>query len=460
MSPGTPHFSKSPAAFSRDLENNFASLADALVSANSSPVMPAGYFGDELGAEHLEESLDANPPDAGPPEVLPSLVASPLALEGLAFDGERVGQEYSQSPESSLLLPRRLVSSRPTSRVAAQVRRETPNFRPEKARWAVAIRTQDLEQLAQEWFDSTLDSGQSPRTVELRKMLIARLGWFLRQAHHDRCGAKEITLFFRHLRTGHTLPKGRWGEGAANRGKQPLRPATMATYDRHFRSFFNFLVAQHFLPHSPMDAMERQKDSADQIEPYTLEQIKAYIASAQRSKYPKRNEAVVRFLLDTGVRASELCGLKMGDMDLFGRRARVLGKGNRNRIVSWGRCCGMALRAYVRDEYFAPDQYKPTDPLFITATGKNAGEALTYTGLRLLVQKLGRRGGIQIARCSPHTFRHTFAIWFLRRGGEMNTLQMILGHNSLKATQIYVKYGQADFEQKQRQYAPGDILQG
>jgi integrase/recombinase XerD len=118
----------------------------------------------------------------------------------------------------------------------------------------------------------------------------------------------------------------------------------------------------------------------------------------------------------------------------------------------------MVLRAYVRDEYFAEGQCKPDDPLFITATGKNAGEALTYTGLRLLIRKLGKRGGIQVTRCSPHSFRHTFAIWFLRRGGQFGALQMMLGHNSQKATQIYVKYAQADIENQHRAYSPGDML--
>jgi hypothetical protein len=91
------------------------------------------------------------------------------------------------------------------------MRRESPNFRPEKARWTVAIRTCDLDSLAGEWFENTLGADQSARTAELRRMQIARLGWFLQLAGHERCGASELKHFFRHLREGHTMEQGRRG---------------------------------------------------------------------------------------------------------------------------------------------------------------------------------------------------------------------------------------------------------
>jgi hypothetical protein len=326
MSRGTPHFSKS----NPELLDVFEDEDDGLNAARA--VSP---FRDYI-TDFLDQSLPELDPLSGAPafederendsaEALiahQSLVAPfsngvqpehPIQPEypapARAVDGRDEGRQC------------RLVSSRPTSRVARQMQRDCPEFQLSSSQHIVAIRTRELLDLAEEWFSWTLDSGQSPRTVELRRTQIERLLWFLREGECEVCGTKQIRHFFRHLQDGHTLPMGRWGEGTANQGRRELRPATLATYDRHLRSFFHFLVKGRFLSASPMDDVPRQKNTADQVEPYTIEQINAFIRSAQRSKFPKRNEAIVRFLPDTGVRASELCGLRMGQVDLFGRRA-------------------------------------------------------------------------------------------------------------------------------------------
>ncbi len=270
-------------------------------------------------------------------------------------------------------------------------------------------------------------------------MLIGRLHWFLEQGNHDICGGAELRKFFTHLIDGHLLPDGRWGCGSDNKGRSPLSTATLGTYHRHFNSFFHYLIEQEMMEVSPLFQVPKQKDTSDQIEPFTLDQVKALMKVANDSRYPKRNTAIIRLLLDTGMRASELCGLRMGHIDVFEARARVLGKGNKERTVYWGQHCARALRSYIREEYYSADNYGPDDPLFLTEGGAGSGGALTYTGLRLLIQKMGKRAGLQSVRCSPHTFRHTFAIEFLRAGGGIETLREILGHTTLKMTMEYVK---------------------
>jgi site-specific recombinase XerD len=109
------------------------------------------------------------------------------------------------------------------------------------------------------------------------------------------------------------------------------------------------------------------------------------------------------------------------------------------------------LRAYLREEERTPDQH-----LFLSERGQNAGEPFLRGGILQLIERLGKKAGIQGVRCSPHTFRHTFAIEFLRNGGNLFTLKQILGHTSLQVTNRYVSLAQADIQSQHRQFSPGD----
>jgi|GEM_PF-723541 len=402
-------------------------------------------------AAHIPKSFDGFHTDNR--EYISDLLDTPDVLDNIL---PTVVPQLNLVTPNSTATVRRLVSSRPTSRVRRALERAGYSLTKKEN---CSVGTHSLKMLCNEWNADLVDSGRSAKTTTLRTMLVGRLQWFLEMGGYDTCGVDELQHFFRHLRDGHTLPRGRWGEGAANHGTKPLSPATLATYDRHFRSFFNFLVDAEIIDFSPMELMQKQQDTSDQKIPFTLKQVESLVRTAQASKYPRRNESIIRFLFDSGVRAGELCGLQMKDVDLFQRRARVLGKGNKNRLVAWGKRTGMALRAYMRDEYFSPEKLAPDDPLFIAATGKFAGEAMTTSGLRQLVNKLGRRAGVQIAQCSPHTFRHTFAIVYLRRGGDIQTLQFMMGHSSIKTTQGYVNMAKADIEAKYKSLSPGDALE-
>lgn len=140
----------------------------------------------------------------------------------------------------------------------------------------------------------------------------------------------------------------------------------------------------------------------------------------------------------------------MKDVDLYERRAQVVGKGNKRRTICFGRDCGLVLRAYLRNEYRTQDS-----PLFTT---ERTEAPLTTSGLLQLVHRTGKRAEIQVTRCSPHTFRHTFAIEFLRAGGNVFALQQLLGHTSLQVTQLYVAQAEADIQKQHRMFSPVDNL--
>jgi site-specific recombinase XerD len=315
-----------------------------------------------------------------------------------------------------------------------------------------AVETTRLLSLVEDWLADCQIRQHSPRTIELRRMLAGRLFWFLEERDTAQCGRAEIRRFFAYLSNGHQDGGGRWGKGA-KRYSKPLRPETISTYFHHLRTFFNWLVGEEYLQVSPMDKIAPPVSRPDQVQPFSTPQIQSLLNAASKTKYPRRDEAIVRFLLDTGVRVSELCQLKMHDLDLMEGQAFVLGKGNKKRVVCFGRKTARVLRAYLRDEERMPEQH-----VFLSERGTKAGEPFLRGGILQLIERLGKKANVQGVRCSPHTFRHTFAIEFLRNGGNVFTLKQILGHTGLQVTNRYAALAQADIQSQHRRFSPGDRI--
>ena len=313
-----------------------------------------------------------------------------------------------------------------------------------------AIPIAELSRHIEDWLIDGTISEHSPRTLEVRRHAMDKFLWFLREHGYAACSLCEIRRFFAYLQTGHLEPGGRWGNPHQTK---PLRPVTVQTFHKHLRTFFNWLVKQEIVLASPMEKIPAIVARPDQIQPFSEAQLLALFKAAKASKHKRRDEALLLFLLDTGLRASEVCNLKIKDVDFANRRCVVLGKGDKYRSAHFGRTTHKDLWQYVRESGREPDA-----PLFLSDRGTRAGEPLTRSGLFQLVQRLGQRAGIQATRCSPHTFRHTFAIQFLRNGGNTFTLKEILGHTSLHMTNRYVALAQADIANQHRQFSPADRL--
>ncbi|MDR3707197.1 MAG: tyrosine-type recombinase/integrase [Capsulimonadaceae bacterium] len=306
------------------------------------------------------------------------------------------------------------------------MRKTPPRFTVSEAE----ISASDLRRAAEGWLLDGDIRQHSSRTQGNRREIVEKLLWFLDDQKLDVCGVNELRRFLAYVTRGHEDPRGRWGNP---RMKRPVRPRTVHTYHGHLRTLFRWLVAEGMVEQSPMEPIAPPVARADQIQPFTEPQIQSLIATSSRTTHPKRDEAIVLFLLDSGVRASELCGITMRDLDMQGRRCTVLGKGNKHRSVCFGKSTARAIWNYLRE-----DPREPNDPLFLSDRGETSGEPLTRSGLLQLVERLGRAARIDRTRCSPHTFRHTFAVTFLRNGGNVFTLQQILGHTSLHMTNRYV----------------------
>ncbi len=319
-----------------------------------------------------------------------------------------------------------------------------------------AIPIDEIKYAADGWLLDGDIRQHSHRTLEARRALLGKLLWFLEEYGHSTCGLLQLRQFIGHISRGHEDPAGRWGDAAdpnKPRATKPVRPRTVQTYHGHLRTFFRWMIAEGMIPSSPMETIAAPVARPDQIQPFTDAQVAALTRAAGKSLHPKRDIAIVTFLMDTGVRAGELCGLKMKDVDIPGKRATVLGKGNKHRTVFFGKTTAKVLWVYLREGDRNPDS-----PLFQSDRGIHTSGALTTSGLRQLIERLGKVANIEVTRCSPHTFRHYFAVTFLRNGGDVFGLQQLLGHTDIAMTQRYVAYARSDIERQHRAFSPADRL--
>jgi integrase/recombinase XerD len=149
-----------------------------------------------------------------------------------------------------------------------------------------------------------------------------------------------------------------------------------------------------------------------------------------------RDVAILELLYASGLRASELCDLKLRDANLQVGCVRVLGKGMKERIVPMGRAAAEAAGRYLAECRPRLDR-RASDRLFLSRTGK----PLDRVALWLLVERYGRKSGL-LKSVSPHTLRHCFATHLIGGGADLRVVQELLGHSDIATTQIYTHVDQ------------------
>jgi site-specific recombinase XerD len=165
-----------------------------------------------------------------------------------------------------------------------------------------------------------------------------------------------------------------------------------------------------------------------------------------------RDYAMILMLLDTGMRLGELIGLKKNDVDFRNRTLKVFGKGAKERRLPIGKRLLAALWKY---QLHRPQPATGSiDNFFLTRDGW----PLTKNRVETIIKNLGRKAGLQGVRCSPHTFRHTFCIQFLRNGANLFSLQQMTGHSSLEVLRGYVALAESDLKIAHQRFSPVDNM--
>lgn len=204
-------------------------------------------------------------------------------------------------------------------------------------------------------------------------------------------------------------------------------PETRARKLSSVRSLVKYLRAIGELtvdPTEPLEAPIRRKRLPKAL---SNGQANALLDSSKSGRSPLRDQALLELMYAAGLRASEVVGLNLSQINLTGRQIIVLGKGNKERVVLFGSTCGDVLREYIASERVGSDLALFTNP---------AGGRLTTRSIQNIVKKWAMNAGLDPST-SPHTLRHTFATHLLDGGADLKTVQQLLGHESLATTQIY-----------------------
>jgi site-specific recombinase XerD len=226
-------------------------------------------------------------------------------------------------------------------------------------------------------------------------------------------------------------------------------------------ALWTWLVNEEIVPENIVRKIKPPKPEKKEVIPFTEVEIKAIMSSLNRSKVyvrqganvdhslgsHERNRAIILLMLDTGVRASELCDLNIEDIDQKNHRIFVRkGKGMKERMLPFSPRTGQMIWRYLA----ARKETQPQDPLFVGRLNR----PLNRTKLAEMFAGIGRRAGV--SGFHPHRLRHTFAIQYLRNGGNAYTLQMMLGHSSLETVKIYLRLAQVDLDTTHRRASPVD----
>jgi integrase/recombinase XerD len=201
------------------------------------------------------------------------------------------------------------------------------------------------------------------------------------------------------------------------------------------KSFFNYLVFEDYRKDTPLELIEVPKTGRKLPDTLATEEIDALISAIDLSAPEgERNRAMLETLYSCGLRVSELVGLKISDLFFEEGFIKITGKGNKQRFVPVGSSTIKYITSYVnliRVHY--PTHKGHEDTLFLNRRGKQLTRAMIFTIIKDLAVKISLNKTI-----SPHTFRHSFATHLLENGADLRSIQLMLGHESITTTEVYM----------------------
>lgn len=201
------------------------------------------------------------------------------------------------------------------------------------------------------------------------------------------------------------------------------------------KSFFNYLIFEDYRVDTPMELIEVPKTGRKLPDTLSTAEIDSLIAAIDLSKLEgERNRAMLETLYSCGLRVSELVNLKISDLFFEEGFIKVTGKGNKQRFVPIGDSTEKYILLYkelVRSHLEIQKGHE--DTLFLNRRGKQLTRAMVFTIIKDLAVKISLKKTI-----SPHTFRHSFATHLLENGADLRSIQLMLGHESITTTEVYM----------------------
>ena len=300
-------------------------------------------------------------------------------------------------------------------------------------------RTPSLKGLIQSYLISR--GHLSPQTQRYYRICLHNFTWYaVREGWSEEAEEvltrENIRTFLEYVRTA----RDRWGYRDPTRSSsRPASPATVNHYGRVLKRLVRWATDEEdLLPDTGIWRLKLPGPHYRQVEPYTDEEVLSMLQSCT-DEYQKvsrflgsRNRAIISFLADTGMRLSELSGIKTSDVHPGLKQVRVLGKGQKMRVLPLEGESSKALQAYLLHR---PDS---SPWLWLSEEGQHLGPG----SITSMVERLKRRSGVRSGGL-VHRFRHYFATRYLEAGGNPSSLRILLGHESYSMVLHYTRMVEA-----------------
>jgi len=247
--------------------------------------------------------------------------------------------------------------------------------------------------------------------------------------------------------------------GIVKQPPKPLSKKSILNIHTALSSLWTWAEREGYVDHHIIRDVPRTKPEKRVINPFTEADVRAMLEVCDRSiSYARpgkrrcdhgrptalRDRVIILILLDTGMRASELCELTIKEVDHKNRKILAFGKWSKERVLRFSTRTAKAVWQYLTTR---PDA-SLGDRFIVTSDGRDYNRQ----ALLQLINGIGKRAGVPDAH--PHRYRHTFAINYLRNGGDPYTLQALLGHETMETVQIYLQIAQADLDSTHDRASP------
>ncbi|MFN2520867.1 MAG: tyrosine-type recombinase/integrase [Candidatus Limnocylindria bacterium] len=292
-----------------------------------------------------------------------------------------------------------------------------------------------LENLVDRYLVSCRAAGLSPATSEwYERLLHAYLGWDGAPRGSAEFDARSVTAFLAWLR-----------DRVGPRGRR-VSPETLHAHYRVLRAFASWLAREGHTKLNVLADLKAPRRQRKVVAPLSDDEVRRLLRACPRGTFHgERDRLSLLLLLDTGLRRNELIGVRVSDLDLRAGVLLVRGKGGRERRVSFGGAVAGALASFLAE-------WRPAGALLTSESCR----PLRPAGLRRILARRGADAGI--AGLHAHRFRHTFALRYLEAGGDVFTLQRLLGHATLDMVQRYLRLADSYVLAAHRRHSPVDRL--
>ncbi len=298
-----------------------------------------------------------------------------------------------------------------------------------------------------------LEQGLAKNTLQAYRRDLTLYSQWLQQHSKalDATTEHDIHAYFAARMAGAVPAAGGDAQGKKDAGKASSSNRRLTVLKRYFR----WALRERLINVDPTLKLLAAKSVPRSVKTLTESQVEKLLAAPDVSTPTGlRDRAMLELIYASGLRVSELVGLKTLNVSMTEHVLRTFGKGSKERIVPFGEHASDWLKRYLTQARGALLKGQQTDDLFVTSRGASSGSSMSRVSFWMIVKKHALVAGIPLSTLSPHTLRHAFATHLLNHGADLRAVQMLLGHADISTTTIYTHVARERLKQLHSEHHP------